>query len=102
MMYFLKQIAKALAVLLSFDLVMLALGIAPASAKFGVISTLAFFAGEFYFLNGYMDVIGLQDSFGTPGLDLSNPPPPLVWKFLGSVCFVIAVICLIAWKGSST
>lgn len=101
-MYFLKQMAKALAVLLSFALVMLALGIAPASAKFGVISTLAFFGGEFFFLHEYMDAIGLLDSFGTPGLDSSNPPPPVVWKFLGSVCFVIALICLVAWKSSST
>lgn len=102
MLDFLKQLAKALAVPFVFGLVMLAVGVKPTSMKFGVISTLAFFAGEFFFLYSYMDLIGLMDSLGTPGLDLSTPPPAIVWKFFGGTCFVIAVVCLFAWNGAIT
>lgn len=96
-MYFLQQLAKALATVLVVDVSMFLFGVDPGSAKFGVISSLLAFGAMFYFLYPYMDFIGISYSLLTPGLDTDNPPQPIVWKFLGCVCFVIALICLIVW-----
>ena len=96
-MDFLKQVAKWLGVVLAGNVGMLALGIQPDSAKFGVISALLAFGATFLFFYDRMEFIGIMNSLGTPGLDSDNPPSEVVWKFLGYVCLVIAAICLIAW-----
>ena len=93
----LKQMAKWLALVLAVSIGMLALGIKPDSAKFGVISALVSFGATFIFFYDRMDFIGIMNSLGTPGLDLNNSPVGVVWKFLGWVFLVIALICLIVW-----
>lgn len=96
-MDFLKQVAKGLVLVLAVDFGMVAFGVDASSVKFRLVSALVTFGAMFFFLYNYMDFIGIMESFATPGLDTSNPTPCAVWKVLGGVCFVIALICIIAW-----
>lgn len=96
-MFLLKQLAKVVGVLVAVDLGMFVFGIDVNTAKFGVVSALVSFGSVFVFLYPYMEQIGWFNSMMTPGLDTSSPPPPIVWKFLGYVCFTIALLCLIFW-----
>lgn len=98
-MDFLKQATKALMLLLAADLgvaVLYFLGLDISRAQFMAINGLVGFGAIFFFLYDYMDFIGVLHSLTAPGLDLRNPPARLVWKFLGSLCFIVAFICLIA------
>ena len=97
-MDFLKQVAKWLALVLTVDLGMIAFGVSEESAKFGVISALVACGATFLFFYDRMEFIGIMSSLGTPGLDSSNSLSAVVWKFLGYVCLVIALICLIVWR----
>ena len=96
-MDFLKQAAKWLGVVLTVSTGMIALGIKPDSAKFGVINALVAFGATCLFFYDRMEFFGIINSLGTPGLDTSNPPSDIVWKFLGWICLAIALICLIVW-----